>query len=120
MVGHAQRNFAIDLIQDGHIYMNDDDTTIHSELWKSIKDIDNDFISFSQINKDGSIRIKGDYIGISGIDSHNFIVSSKIGCKFRWVVDKYEADGIFAMDCYSISTSKIFIDKVLSVYNLLR
>jgi len=119
-VGHAQRNYALELINSGHIYFNDDDTVIHPDLWESIKYIDADFISFSQNNKDGSMRIKGDYIGISGIDSHNFIVSYDIAKNFKWVIDKYEADGIFAKECYDISNSKVFIDKVLSVYNLLR
>ena len=37
--GHAQRNYAIDLIEDGYVYSNDDDTLLHPELWENIKDI---------------------------------------------------------------------------------
>ena len=50
-VGHQQRNFAMDMISEGHIYFNDDDTILHNELWDSIKDLDNDFISFNQNTK---------------------------------------------------------------------
>ena len=44
VVGHAQRNYALSIINDGHIYFNDDDTLLHSELWENIKDFNFDFI----------------------------------------------------------------------------
>lgn len=118
--GNAQRNLALDLVKKGHIYFNDDDTTIHPELWDSVSVHDVDFISFSQCHKDGSGRLKGDNVSIGNIDSHNFIVSSRIVKDTRFVLDKYEADGIFAEACYQKSSSKVFIDKFLSVYNQLR
>jgi len=118
--GNAQRNLALDLIQKGHIYFNDDDTVIHPELWDLISGHKADFISFSQAEKNGCMRLKGDSICLGGIDSHNFIVSSDIAKGVRFEIDKYEADGIFAEMCYLNSTTKVFIDKILSVYNQLR
>jgi len=117
-VGHAQRNFALDLIKDGYVYMNDDDTIIHPELWENIKDLTEDFISFYQENKFGGIRLKGE-VGIRKLDSHNFIVNNNIIENTRFIIDKYEADGYFAIECFNKSKTKITIHKVLSTYNLL-
>jgi hypothetical protein len=118
--GNGQRNLALDLVKTGHIYFNDDDTLIHPNLWENIKEIESDFISFIQINKDGSIRLKGDEINIGYVDSHNFVVSQKIINNTRFIIDKYDADGYFAKECYNKSTIKTYIDKELSIYNLLR
>lgn len=117
-VGHAQRNFALDLIKEGYVYMNDDDTIIHPELWENIKDLTEDFISFYQENKFGGIRLKGE-VGIRKIDSHNFIVNNNIIENTRFIIDKYEADGYFAIECFNKSKTKITVHKVLSTYNLL-
>jgi hypothetical protein len=124
-VGHAQRNYAIELITNGHIYMNDDDTTIHPELWDNIKNTDADFISFSQSSKNNSIRLIGDSIQVGKIDSHNFIVSRKLVGNSRWIINKYDADGYFAQETYNkvvynSEFKKLYIPKVLSVYNNLR
>lgn len=119
--GNSQRNFAINLVEKGHLYFNDDDTEIHPFLWKNIEALDEyDFIHFSQINKNGSLRLKGDRVANNYIDSHNFIVSRECIGDTRWITDRYDADGIFAETCYKKSVSPIFIPKVLSIYNSLR
>jgi len=46
--GNSQRNYAIDMVDKGHIYFNDDDTILHQDLWENIKNLNNDFISFIQ------------------------------------------------------------------------
>lgn len=120
IVGHAQRNFALDIIHDGYVYFNDDDTILHKDLWENIKYVDDDFISFQQLNKDGSLRLNGDKVDLNHIDSHNFIFKKSVvnGITFR--IDYYGADGIFAKSCYDNSKTKKYINKPLSVYNLLR
>lgn len=118
--GNSQRNFALDMIKRGHVYFNDDDTIIHPELWDNIKILDNDFINFTQLNKNGKVRLKGDIINVGSVDSHNFVVSNVIIGKTRWIINKYEADGYFAKECYSKSKNNLFIDKPLSIYNYLR
>lgn len=121
IVGNAQRNFALDRVEKGHIYFNDDDTVLHNRLWRKIEMLENhDFIHFSQIEKNGGLRLKGDKISVGTIDSHNFIVSKECVGDTRWVLDRYDADGIFAETCYKKSKSPIFIPKVLSIYNYLR
>lgn len=125
-VGHSQRNFAIDLINEGHIYMNDDDTEIHPELWGNIKSLTEDFICFKQNNKDGSIRLNSSYVKIGNIGSHNFIVSKNIVGDDRWVVDRYDADGEFAERMYKKHIDSCggfsykYIPLSLSTYNSLR
>ena len=117
--GNAQRNLALDLITDGHVYFNDDDTIIQPTLWDEIKEKDADFISFKQSNKDGSLRLEGIEIKTNFIDSHNFITS--VECiNSRWVLDRYDADGIFASECLKNAKQYLYIPKVLSVYNFLK
>jgi len=119
-VGNGQRNFALDLVKMGYIYFNDDDTTLHPELWDNIKDCDEDFISFKQSLFNNKIRLEGKIIKVHNIDSHNFLVSKKLVGNIRWRLDVYEADGFFAIDCHTKATTKKYINKVLSIYNRLR
>ena len=121
IVGHAQRNYALNLIEKGHIYFNDDDTCIHADLWENIKNCDEaDFISFPQLNKNGHLRLKSDVIEVGYIDSHNFIVSCDVAKKHQFEIDKYEADGIFAKSCYEDALKPHYISTPLSIYNQLR
>jgi hypothetical protein len=118
--GNAQRNFALDLINNGHIYFNDDDTVIHKDLWENIKCLDEDFISFMQEDKNKKIRTTGLNVRVDKIDSHNFIISKRCSENIKWEIEKYNADGFFACECYNIAKTKKHIDKVLSIYNSLR
>jgi len=117
--GNYQRNYALNLVKEGHIYFNDDDTTIHPELWDNIKDLENDFITFNQIEKNGQMRL-GDIVDVKvgQIDSHNFIFDYNILHDNRFV-NLYEADGIFAEQVFYNSKSHCNISKVLSIYNSL-
>jgi hypothetical protein len=122
--GNSQRNFAIDMVEEGFVYFNDDDTIIHPNIWENIRDCDYDFISFSQQWKDGRLRLLGNNIEIGQIDSHNFLISLELIGDTRWILDKYDADGYFAKEIYNKALNlglKIeFIPKVLSIYNCLR
>ena len=121
IVGNAQRNYALDMVTEGHVYFNDDDTLIHPYLWKNVYDLDkNDFISFMQLTKNGKMRFLGNEVGYERTDSHNFIVDSKIIGDKRWVLDRYQADGIFAGECYKESKSFLYLPLTLSIYNMLK
>ena len=117
--GNAQRNLAIDLVTDGWIYFNDDDTTMHPELWDNIKDLDNDFISFDQVWNSGVHRLYGNIIKLSYVDSHNFITHISIVNQERFVLSRRDADGVFAENCHKRSQNEHYINKILSVYNSL-
>lgn len=118
--GNAQRNYGLDQVTSGHVYFNDDDTTLHPELWDSIKDLDNDFISFRQVWKSGALRLTGFNVSLNNIDSHNFITSNCLIGDTRWVLDRYDADGLFAYECRQRSKTYRYIDRILSVYNSLK
>jgi hypothetical protein len=117
--GNSQRNFALDLISKGYVYFNDDDTLVHQDLWENIKDLDNDFITFYQLTKQGNIRLLGE-VKYQRIDSNNFLLSREIIGNTRWVLNRYEADGLFAIECYQKSKNPMVIKKPLSIYNQLR
>lgn len=118
--GNAQRNFAIDLVTNGYLYFNDDDTILHPQLWDSILELNNDFIHFAQIWKDGKLRLTGEKIELAKVDSHNFLVSIDLVENVRWILNKYEADGYFAIDCHQKSKNSIYLPQILSIYNFLR
>jgi hypothetical protein len=118
--GNAQRNYALDLITTGHVYFNDDDTTLHPFLWGAVNHLTNDFISFKQAWKNRSIRLEGNNISVGNIDSHNFIVDREVVGDTRWVLNRYDADGLFAHDCKNKSKTYLYLPTVLSVYNNLR
>jgi hypothetical protein len=120
VVGHSQRNFALDMISEGYVYFNDDDTLLHKDLWENIKDLENDFITFGQEYKNGGTRLVGNLIKVRYIDSHNFIIDRKIIGETKFDITKYEADGYFAEECFKKSTNYKFINKILSTYNSLR
>jgi hypothetical protein len=118
--GNAQRNFALNLIKEGYVYFNDDDTLIHVDLWENIKNLKNDFISFKQLNKNGTLRLEGNNIKVCEIDSHNFIVENSIIYNNIFILNNYAADGLFAEACFKNSKSYIYLNKELSIYNILR
>jgi len=124
IAGHAQRNFALDMIEDGYVYFNDDDTIIHPMLWTSINKIiinnTHDFICFNQKEKDGQHRLFGFNIQVGHIDSHNFIVHGNLCKNIRCHIDRYDADGYFATGCFRLSQSPVYINQYLSVYNPLK
>ncbi len=125
--GHAQRNYALDRIHAGHVYMNDDDTVMHTQLWSHVHALHHDFISFKQNDAHGNLRLEGthDKMYVGGMDSHNFIVSRHMIEDSRWEHWAYDADGRFAQCMHNKLKSNsaftaIHIPEVLSVYNALR
>lgn len=134
--GNAQRNYGLTKIETGFILFLDDDTLLHPLLWQNIKELsDNlDFISFDQswnthgdsafdknyiINNNKVIRTKGDQPKLDHIDSGNYIVNNRIAKKLNWELALYNADGIYCVECFNQSKEKLYIPKILSVYNLL-
>jgi hypothetical protein len=118
--GNAQRNFALNLINSGYVYFNDDDTCIHPLLWENIKSLKNDFISFDQEKKSGDLRLVGDNICIGSVDSHNVLIHESLIKDTRFQLETYQSDGIFISECYKRSNNNSYIKSVLSTYNLLR
>jgi hypothetical protein len=122
--GNGQRNKALEIVNtddNAWIYFNDDDTVIHPDLFQMIEQYqDKDFIHFQQANKDGTVRLYGNVIEVGQIDSHNFIFKTKLLGDTKWQIDKYDADGYFAKEIYAKATAPLYLNQVLSVYNVLR
>lgn len=118
--GDAQRNFALDMIASGHVYLNDDDTTIHPDLWGAVRGLAaHDFISFDQGWRVGTPRLDGSVIGMCKTDSHNFIASRELIGETRMRTDVYESDGHLVEEIYPRAKNPIYIPRTLSVFNSL-
>lgn len=122
--GNEQRNSAINLAQtlynkECYLYFLDDDTLLHKDLWKNISNLDFDFASFKQEDKNGNLRLEGNRVELNYIDSGNFIVSLSLIGDTRWDIKRRDADGIFANECFLKAKNYKYIPKILSVYNKL-
>ena len=122
VVGHAQRNFALNLIAKGLVYFLDDDTILHPNFAKAINEIepDIDFFHFQQSYKDKSIRILGKEVEVDKIDTGSFVFIISLAKDVFFDVSKYNADGYFAKAIYSKAKNPVYVDYPLSYYNYLR
>ena len=63
-------------------------------------------------------RIKGNNIVVGGIDTAMVILPYKLCKNQKWILDKYEADGYYIVDCYNENKNiHIFVDNDLCYYN---
>jgi hypothetical protein len=117
--GHYQRNYALELIKDGYVYFNDDDTILHRNLWDNIRMLENDFITFNQLHQNGMPRLTSPIIEVGQVDSHTFIFKRELSGDLKFL-NAYVADGIFATELSKRAKNPIHLVKFLSVYNSLR
>lgn len=125
--GNAQRNYALGRIEpfekprgfNSYVYFLDDDTLMHPDLYKAVRQLDNDFIHFDQENPDGSRRIGGT-VKVNHVDSGNVLIRRSLIGDIRWRSDLYHADGVFIERCFQKAKSPLYLPKSLSVYNALR
>jgi len=116
--GNPQRNYALDKITniDTILYYLDDDNLIHPNLYRLLNVMDNDKLyTFNQYE-----RLKGNNVRLGYIDTAMFIIPYKLCNNQRWVLDKYEADGIYIIECYNNNTNNhVFVDNELCYYNII-
>lgn len=114
--GNPQRNYALTKItnEDTLIYYLDDDNIFHPNIYKLLNIIDNDkMYTFNQYN-----RIKGNNINVGRIDTAMFIMPYKLCKNIQWILDKYDADGYYIVECYNRNKNiHIFVDNDLCYYN---
>lgn len=114
--GNPQRNYALTKItnEDTLIYYLDDDNIIHPNIYKLLNIIDNDkMYTFNQYN-----RIKGNNLRVGRIDTAMFIMPYKLCKNIKWILDKYDADGYYIVECYNRNKDiHIFVDNDLCYYN---
>ena len=118
MSGNPQRNYALTKITnpDTLLYYLDDDNIIHADLYTLLNVIDSTkMYSFNQFN-----RMKGNNICIGKIDTGMVIIPYNLCKQITWVIDKYEADGIYIEECFNNNRDKyIYVDNGLCYYNKL-
>jgi predicted O-methyltransferase YrrM len=117
--GNPQRNYALSKVTNKNtlLYYLDDDNIIHPNLYNLLNIIDNNkTYSFNQHN-----RINGNKINVGLIDTAMIIISYNLCKDIRWVLNKYEADGIYFEECYykNINTH-VYIDNTLCYYNKIK
>jgi hypothetical protein len=97
--GNPQRNFALDLVEDGFVYFLDDDNIIHPNFW-SIADSLNEkyFYTFDQLRDKREQILKGDLIERWRIDTAMFIIHKNHIRETKWINDKYDADAFFIIE----------------------
>ena len=125
--GNAQRNACIDHAAanyDGNTWMYclDDDNIMHEDLYKELmaQPDDVDMVIFQQLSHNGKKRMgASDVIGVGQNDTANFAVRLKTIKDVRWVLDKYEADGIFALDVSKNAKNIVRVHKPLCYFNYL-
>ena len=114
--GNPQRNHALTKITntDTLLYYLDDDNIIHPHLYKLLNIIDNTKIyTFNQYK-----RIRGDTIRVNFIDTAMVVLPYKLCRDVFWILDKYNADGFYIVECYNKNkNTHIFVDNDLCYYN---
>lgn len=131
-VGHPQRNFAINIIEDGFIYFCDDDNVINPELYEHLNKMDkNYYYTWDQLrNKNGDDTnwtlftnekgkiLKGNVLKMQFIDTAQFIVPRNLIGNLRWEDNNYKADGIFIQTINEkYPESHVYIPRTLCYYN---
>lgn len=116
--GNPQRNYALTQISNPNtlLYYLDDDNVFHPDLHTLLNVIDDDkMYSFNQY-----ARINGDKLRVGCIDTAMVIIPFKLCENERWVLDNYEADGIYIESCYKKNKGKhVFVDNDLCFYNVI-
>lgn len=121
--GNAQRNAAIDLLQEGYAYFIDDDNIVHPDFWKHFLKISQTGKAFvgKQLLEDGQVRDAAGYlVKTNCIDAAQFCLPVQLIGKNRWKEDAYAADGMFIGYIYHLKYLEFtFINAVLAHYNWL-
>jgi hypothetical protein len=99
------------------LYFLDDDNSIHPQLYKLLDIVDDDKIyTFNQEN-----RIKGNNVKLQHVDSAMVIFPLKLCDNERWVLNRYEADGIYIVSVYNKNKNvHVFVDNDLCFYNTIK
>lgn len=117
--GVEKVNYALNFIEDGYVYILDDDTILHPNFDIIINLSSNfDFIYFNQETSDGKFRVGG-IVKPYKIDIGNFVVSRKL-IGTTYLKNGRTPDGVWAEELYAKCENPMYINKTLSFYNYLR
>jgi hypothetical protein len=120
--GHPQINHALSLIEDGFVYIVDDDNVVHPEFWAILRTLDPDLIYTWDQNRirEGNI-MKGGRIEFGAIDTSQFIVPRRYIGDIRWDDYKRGGDFMFISEIHKrYPESFKYINKVACYHNFLK
>lgn len=116
--GNAQRNYALTKISNPNtmVYYLDDDNIINPHIYRLLNIVDNTkMYTFNQFK-----RLKGNNVSPGYIDTACLLIPYNLCNDISWVLNKYEADGIYILDCYNKNKNvHTFVDNDLCYYNYL-
>jgi hypothetical protein len=118
LAGHPQRNYGINMVDDGFIYFLDDDNIIHPNFWSIVGQLNsNHFYTFNQQRTADTI-LRGNKIRLRHIDTAMFIVHKQHIKHITWITDQYDADGIFISQIHNHNYgAHIYVNKIGCYYN---
>lgn len=121
--GNCQRNFAIDMVEDGFIYFLDDDNIMHPDFFKDIYPElcdEHNVYTFNCQRYKKSVQY-GNNPRVHFIDTSMYVVHTKVIKDTRWLVNRYNADGEFIEEVIFKNNDKKFnyINKVGAFWNRL-
>jgi len=118
--GNPQRNFGLDLVDDGFVYFLDDDNIVHPGLWDELDTLDDNFFYTFDQEQDGKLLRHGDNPRLFHIDTAQAIIPKKIIGDMKWNLYSYCADGLFISEIYNTFGNRHkYINKTLSYCNYL-
>jgi hypothetical protein len=117
--GNPQRNFALDLVEDGFVYFLDDDNIIHSNFWSIAVSLDEKyFYTFDQLRDSNGNILHGNKLLGGHIDTAMFIVHKNHIKDIKWKNDKYDADGYFIIEVSEKNPGcHVYMNVIASYYN---
>jgi len=120
--GHPQINMALDLIEDGFVYIMDDDNIFHEKFWTILPTLDSEFIYTWDQNRIQEGRIlKGGQIEEQKIDTSQFIVPRNLIGFIKWAVNKSAGDFKFISQIYKRHNEKFkYIPEIACYHNFIR
>lgn len=115
--GTAQRNFALQLVENGFVYFLDDDNTIHPSFYTLLHFIEKGhFYTFNQKRKN---TLRGNNLKPGFIDTSMFLIDIALAKEISWN-NSLTHDGEYIQTIYNLfPQSWIFINIVLCYYNKL-
>lgn len=120
--GHPQINMALDIIEDGFVYIMDDDNVFHEKFWKLLPTLDPEFIyTWDQDRIQEGRILKGGQIEEQKIDTSQFIVPRKFIGSVKWAVHKSAGDFRFISQIYKSHEEKFkYIPEIACYHNFIK